>query len=379
MRVPRWLQTRVLSVGPLPPEWGGSLRGGVTRAHASLIEELSGDRGPRRVRACGVLVPPPHEIDKDGANLCPVRVFKPGRRFRWHYGRALAKSQPHVVVFHNIAAFAAARSTRVHAGLAPELPAVGIVHAWHPITMKRDAEQARRNRRRTEQALARLQAAVFVSHHCKREGEDLGLVYPPIAEVIHYPLQPAFAGSDAEFGDRDRRGIAFLGSFNPRKNPASLIEAVARRTRLELTLAGRGRQRGELEELIGRLGVSDRVRFAPYVPPPGHLDAIWELLLASEALCLPSRSESFGIVMIEALAAGTPVVGFGPTFEEIREQLGTECGEPIWDGSPEEIAAALDRVLAREWDRTELRRRAVAAFSPAAIAKRYARLLRKVT
>ncbi len=67
-----------------------------------------------------------------------------------------------------------------------------------------------------------------------------------------------------------------------------------------------------------------------------------KLVRSAEVLCLPSLSESFGIVMIEALASGTPVVGFGPTFTEIRERLGVEIGEPVWEGTAEEVRAGLE-------------------------------------
>ena len=83
--------------------------------------------------------------------------------------------------------------------------------------------------------------------------------------------------------------------------------------------------------------------------------------------------------MIEALASGTPVVGFGPTFTEIRDRLGIEIGEPVWEGTPEEVRAGLESVLAREWNRERLRKRAVARYSVGSIGREYASLVRQIS
>jgi glycosyltransferase involved in cell wall biosynthesis len=82
--------------------------------------------------------------------------------------------------------------------------------------------------------------------------------------------------------------------------------------------------------------------------------------------------------MIEALAAGTPVVGFGPTFEEIQDRMGTDIGEPVFEGTPEEVGAGLETVLAADWDRRRLRKGALRHFSPRRIAHEYAQLAREV-
>jgi glycosyltransferase involved in cell wall biosynthesis len=95
-------------------------------------------------------------------------------------------------------------------------------------------------------------------------------------------------------------------------------------------------------------------------------------------MCLPSRSEGLPLVFIESLACGTPVVGFGPAVCEIRDAIGRDVGEPLESGVPEEIAAALKRALAAEWDRRELRRATLAGFGVDRIVDRYVDLLRRV-
>ena len=170
-----------------------------------------------------------------------------------------------------------------------------------------------------------------------------------------------------------------MGSLIRRKNLASLVDAVAHRPSLDLTLAGEGPEEGALRRLADRLGAASRVRFVGHFPVGQHLDRMRELMRRAEVLCLPSHSESFGLVMTEALACGTPVVGFGPTLSEIEPLAGIDCGEAISTGTAEEIGLAIDRVLAHRWNRRRLRRAAVRAFHPRHTAHRYETLMRKLT
>lgn len=376
---PDSIKTRVLSVGPIPPEWGGRLRGGVTRFHAALVGEWKRRPWRHRIEPVGVLIPPPQRLKRWKAKRkAPVDVLMQPEeaRPRRFTGLLFERTRPDAVLVNNVAAFAPARYTRVHEHVAPQIPLVGIVHAWHQVTMKRDAARAEKNRAAAQESIDRLEALVFGSRHCRDEGVELGFRYPDRVEVIPYPLQDAYSEDFAIDGARS--GVLFLASLNRRKNPISLLEAMAGIPGEHVTFAGEG---GEEERLRGRaaeLGIADRVTFVGHQDPKVHTERMRDLVRSARVLCLPSLSESFGIVMIEALAAGTPVVGFGPTFTEIRERIGTEIGEPVFEGTPEEIGACLEAVLARDWNRKQLRRRAVARYSVGPIAREYARLMRDV-
>jgi glycosyltransferase involved in cell wall biosynthesis len=98
----------------------------------------------------------------------------------------------------------------------------------------------------------------------------------------------------------------------------------------------------------------------------------------SALLVLPSRSESFGSVLVEALACGTPVVATrcgGP--EDI---VADEVGVLVSKEDPEALAAALEHVLATRgsYDRARLRAHAVRHFSWDGIAGQYAQLYQDV-
>jgi glycosyltransferase involved in cell wall biosynthesis len=370
-------RVRVLSLGYLPPELGGSQRGGIATFHVTLLEEFARNRD-YGIQVTGVFVAPPDELDLDRAAQCPAPVLghrqptRPRRRYR----RLLERAQPDVVILNHITNLYLSRWARLHRSLAPGVPAIGIAHSWHPVT-RHEGEEAKRRLGIAQAGVDAVDALCFGSDHCKREGEQLGIAFPATAEVIHYPLQHTYLAPTAVEG-QPRSGIAYVGSLLRRKNVASLIRAVAARPGLKLVIAGEGPEEGELRALSDRLGAADRITFRRHLPVDQHLPAMRDLMLDSAALCLPSTSESFGLVMIEALACGTPVVGFGPSMSELEGLAGIRCGEPLSGADPDEIGAALDRVMAREWDREELRRRVVQAFEPQRAASAYAHLIRRL-
>ena len=117
---------------------------------------------------------------------------------------------------------------------------------------------------------------------------------------------------------------------------------------LEVTMQGSGPLEAELQALTVELGLEPWVKFAPFVHPRKHVKAVIGVMSSAELVCLPSKSESFGLVMIEALAAGAPVVGFGPTLREIQDRVGIDVGEPLDDPTPENVAAAIESVRSRQ-------------------------------
>jgi glycosyltransferase involved in cell wall biosynthesis len=99
-----------------------------------------------------------------------------------------------------------------------------------------------------------------------------------------------------------------LGRLAKEKNQAFLLSAFARILRnlpgARLILVGEGDDRSRLERLARTLGIGDSVRFVGAVP---H-EAVGHYYLAADLFLFSSTSETQGIVVLEALAAGLPVV-----------------------------------------------------------------------
>ena len=118
----------------------------------------------------------------------------------------------------------------------------------------------------------------------------------------------------------DRTVLLFVGRIQPLKGPDVLIRTTARLVAdnphlrddlLTVILggpSGAGVERlDELRKLAAELGVADLVHFEP----PVDQRALADWYRAADVVCVPSYSESFGLVAVEAQACGTPVVAAG--------------------------------------------------------------------
>jgi len=106
--------------------------------------------------------------------------------------------------------------------------------------------------------------------------------------------------------------LLFVGRIQPLKGLDVAIEALALSGHDDAVLVAVGgasgvdgdREAAHAHELVAELGLQGRVRFVP--PQPHHLLSTY--YRAADVCVVPSRSESFGLVALEAAACGTPVV-----------------------------------------------------------------------
>ena len=103
-------------------------------------------------------------------------------------------------------------------------------------------------------------------------------------------------------GARSSPRVVFIGRLDQQKNPLALVEAMSGLD-AELVMVGAGRLQGEVEQLAKELGV--RLTLPGRLPHP----ELPGLLAASDLFVLPSHYEGHPKVLLEAMAAGVPVVG----------------------------------------------------------------------
>jgi glycosyltransferase involved in cell wall biosynthesis len=159
---------------------------------------------------------------------------------------------------------------------------------------------------------------------------------------IYNPVEMDFAAAAAgarDLGGRPPRVLA-VGRFSREKGLDTLIRAFARIDRPEarLTLIGGGPQEKELESLIDALGLRERVELLGWQRDPTPFYRRARLLV------VPSRTEAFGMVVVEALAHGLPVVSTacgGPA--EILEH--GRYGRLVAIGDETAMAAAIEAAL----------------------------------
>ena len=159
--------------------------------------------------------------------------------------------------------------------------------------------------------------------------------------------------------------LSFVGRIQPLKAPDVLLRAAAellRRdptSRLRVLVVGgpSGSGLGQpqaLVELAEQLGITTAVTFLPPQPP----DALAEIYRASDVVAVPSHSESFGLVALEAQACGTPVVAadVGGLGVAVRDGI---TGLLVTSHRTEDWANALAQVIDQPG-----RRQAMAAAAP---------------
>ena len=155
--------------------------------------------------------------------------------------------------------------------------------------------------------------------------------------------------------------LVCVGRLAEQKGQLLLVEAAAELARegvaFELVLVGDGPMRGEIEKLIGRHGLRDRVRIAGWMSG----EAVRDQLLASRAMVLPSFAEGLPVVIMEALALGRPVIStyVAGIPELVRDGV---CGWLVPAGSVPALVAAMRDAVAAPAETLERMGRAGAAL-----------------
>ncbi len=152
----------------------------------------------------------------------------------------------------------------------------------------------------------------------------------------------------------DAQLLTFVGRIQPHKGPEVLVRTVAEmvshsphlRAKLALVIIGGASGSGSsepdrLKSLAKFLGVEDIVHFMP----PVSRDVLPDWYRAADLVCVPSYSESFGLVALEAQACGTPVVA--TAVGGLRTAVADGISGSLVDGhDPRAWSAVISRLLA---------------------------------
>jgi len=135
-----------------------------------------------------------------------------------------------------------------------------------------------------------------------------------------------------------------VGRLGREKNLELALDAAARSPGLRLAVVGDGPHRGALEERSRRQGTADRVHFAGALPP----EQMPDVYASADAFVFPSLTETQGLVLAEALAAGLPVVA---AESDVSHDV-LDPGGRVVAADPEAIAEALRVAIARGRDQS---------------------------
>lgn len=154
------------------------------------------------------------------------------------------------------------------------------------------------------------------------------------------------------------RIVAFVGRIQPLKAPDVLLRAAARLPGVRVLVVGGPSGTGlaapdTLVRLADELGIADRVSFLP----PQSREQLANVYRAADLLAVPSYSESFGLVAVEAQACGTPVVAAAVGGLPVAVSDG-RSGTLVTGHDPDQWARAITDLLTA--DPAPLRRAAIA-------------------
>ncbi|MEM9710909.1 MAG: glycosyltransferase [Actinomycetota bacterium] len=172
------------------------------------------------------------------------------------------------------------------------------------------------------------------------------IVTPGVDRAVFSPGSRAGARRALSIGDGPR--ALFVGRIQPLKGLDVAVRALARSEHTNLRLSVVGGPSGsdgqrtlvEVRALATELGVLDRIDWHP--PQPHHLLSTW--YRAADVVVMPSRSESFGLVALEAAACGTPVVATAVGGLRTLVRHG-ETGFLVEGRDPDGFAHGVDRII----------------------------------
>ncbi len=149
----------------------------------------------------------------------------------------------------------------------------------------------------------------------------------------------------AALGLPDEPTIAFVGRIQPLKAPDVLLRAAAKLPGVRVVVAGGPSGSGlaapdGLMRLADELGICDRVTF---LPPQTRANLV-NVYRAADLVAVPSYSESFGLVAVEAQACGTPVVAAAVGGLPVAVRDG-QTGRLVDNHDPDRWAGALGEML----------------------------------
>lgn len=231
------------------------------------------------------------------------------------------------------------------------------------------AEEAYPDRLRRHRVLYAIKNAKYliaVSNFLKEKIVSFGIPETKVAVIPNGVKQTAFYPIDKSLARKklklptEKKVILNIGSLTPIKGTIYLINAIAKIIRenrnkddLFFVIIGDGPLRLELETRAQALNIKNYIQFVEFIP---HKELVF-WFNAADLFVLPSLGEGFGMVIIEALSCGLPVVAssIGGITEIINEN---NLGILVPPGNPEELSYGILQALNKVWDKDILIERA---------------------
>ena len=210
--------------------------------------------------------------------------------------RALDKFQPDAIICHGVMPWGELASAIMHK---LDIPGVVIEHSADDV--KAVVRCSKLSRHYVDIA-KKIQHVFTVNSQMAQDLQHIGVpMVSPLRNGVNMLAEPSPSS-----GTGGRRSFTVLcaGEYHERKGHAILLESFARADMLGAKLRLVGEPPRKLRSLVAELGIAERVEILPRMPN----DALLREMAKADLFALPSWGEAFGLVFMESLGAGTPVL-----------------------------------------------------------------------
>lgn len=241
--------------------------------------------------------------------------------------------------------------------LRKKFPNINIVVTDHGFWQKTDRAKRKKKKQTLGKILENIEASnviIVISDFSIKKFKEYGL---PLSKTqkISNPIYISNIPMDTKAKKED---IILFNGYNESiniKNLPVLLQAISKSEFLRKDFKLIAIVNNKAKELIEK----QKVTFEMELLGSQTWEKLVDLYNKSKILVVPSKSESFGLVYMEALAVGTPVIGFHKTIEEFQKTLQIEIGETFDNEkeTAEELSAKIEKVVSKTYDKELIRER----------------------
>ncbi len=350
---------RLLTIGSVSPMNGGNTQGGIATQHSMINQEFLQESN-LNIEPVGTIATN-SKSDKDTVTGLPYYNRNEEESILDCLLRVIDLTFPDVILVRHITnSWAASLEMIENRPLC-----VGYVHSVNAIDPKINSNHLSK-KKLMHQASKAMNLLIFNSHHSYERAMDLGLNTDCEVHIIPPSAKWDFHNS-LIVKNEIKRKILFVGKLDQNKRIIEVMDAMLEHPKYELVISGDGPLKQDVLRIISQ---RPDCSFTYYE----NLDSIElaKILPNCGLLCVPSDYESFGLVYIESLCMGVPIIGFDESVKFINSCLELQTGVQVNSTIKEAIAVGIDKLENNFWDTSELSRKARIFFNPYRHAKELA-------